>query len=99
MIKKWLVAVALVASAFVAGMGCGGDDGDGGSGGFEFVNNSSYTVTVEPGNGEDFAAFALAPGNDKRIGSANGDQLNFAYGPGPLVAVNTSPGLAVFVNR
>jgi len=95
--RKAILGMALAAVVTLAGAGCGGSDGDGG--GFEFVNNSSYTVTVEPGTGENFSAFALAPGQDKKIGDSKGDSLDFVYGPANVVRADNTPGLTVFRDR
>ncbi len=81
-----MVGLLLLGVTMFAGLGCdSGSDSDS-SGGIEFINNSSYTVTVGPGSGEDFGVFTLAPGKDKTIKSKdiNGGAIEYQYTQGGL---------------
>jgi len=82
--KTWVLRVLVLGIAAV-GIGCGGsdDDNSAAAGKFEFVNNSGGTVTVTPGDGESFNAFALAPGQSADV-KYEGESINFFYSPGSV---------------
>ena len=83
----WALGVCLAVG--VMGCGGGGDDGGPGAGKFEFVNNASIVVTVQPGAGESFGAFSINPGDSKTV-KFEGDNINFLYTAG--VSATRVPG-------
>lgn len=67
---------------------------------FEFVNRSSFTVTVRPTN-QPIAAFSLAPGAERsfRRSDVSGNEFTYEYTPGDRVRAEISGARTTFRNR
>lgn len=88
-LKTTLLAVAtLVLSS------CGGDSSSSPGGeGYEFVNNSSRTVSIRPVGSSKFGAFNLSPGETRSVPASSIDFNS----PGNVTGANYSPTSSVEV--
>lgn len=63
-----------------------------------FINNSSYTVTVTPEIGSDFDSFSLLPGQSKKIVSSD-LLIAFSFEPTASVKLDINAIDNRFVNK
>ena len=68
---------AIIVAAFCIGSGCE----DNGKNPYTFENKSSYTVTITPASGEDWAGFSLEPGAKKALKKKYGGTIRYYYEP------------------